>query len=91
MFSLRRTDKSFSRTPIDLALEQTINADAASQKTGLQYITNSIAARQRWAESHFLRMKVISQIFDDLGMTSKDDVASDLRDRQINKIQKDQV
>ena len=85
VFSLRRTGKSFSRTPIDLALEQTINADAASQKTGLQYITNSIAARQRWAESHFLRMKVISQIFDDLGMTSKDDVASDLRGGQMKK------
>ena len=91
VFSLRTTGKSFSRTSIDLALEQTINANAASQKTGLQYITNSIAARQRLAESHFLRMKVISQIFDDLGMTSKDDVASDLRDGQINKIQKDQV
>ena len=88
---MRTTGKSFSRTSIDLALEQTINANAASQKTGLQYITNSIAARQRLIESHFLRMKVISQICDDLGMTSKDDVASVVRDGQINKIQKDQV
>ena len=47
MFSLRRTSKSYSRTLIDLAIEQTITADAASQNTGLKYITNSIAARQR--------------------------------------------
>ena len=30
-FSLKRTKKAFSRCPIDLTLEQTINADAASQ------------------------------------------------------------
>lgn len=31
---IRRTGKPFSRMPIDLTLEQTINADAASQLTG---------------------------------------------------------
>ena len=29
-FSLKRTKKPFSRLPVDLTLEQTINADAAS-------------------------------------------------------------
>ena len=33
--SIRRTDKTFSRTPVDLTLEQTINADAASRLTGI--------------------------------------------------------
>ena len=33
--SIHRTDKSFSRSPIDLTLEQTINADAASCQTGI--------------------------------------------------------
>ncbi len=32
--SIRRTNKRFSRIPIDLTLEQTINADAASSLTG---------------------------------------------------------
>lgn len=34
IISIRRTSKSFSRNPIDLTLEQTINADAANQLTG---------------------------------------------------------
>ena len=34
-FSLKRTNKHFSAGPIDLALEQTINAVAASQQTGI--------------------------------------------------------
>ena len=32
--SIRRTGKDFSRTPVDLTLEQTINADTASRLTG---------------------------------------------------------
>ena len=45
-FGIKRTKKDFSRLPIDLTLEQTVNADAASQKTGISYFTNSISARQ---------------------------------------------
>ena len=33
--SIRRTDKAFSRTPVDMPLEQTVNADAASRLTGI--------------------------------------------------------
>ena len=33
--SIRRTDKAFSRTPVDMTLEQTVNADAASRLTGI--------------------------------------------------------
>lgn len=33
-FGIRRTSKSYSRQPIDLTLEQTINADAANKLTG---------------------------------------------------------
>lgn len=31
LFSIRRTDNQFSRLPVDLTLEQTVNADAASR------------------------------------------------------------
>ena len=41
-FGIKRTSKNFSRMPIDLTLEQTINADAA-----IKSFTNSISARQR--------------------------------------------
>ena len=47
MFGIKRSSKSFSRSPIDLALEQTINADAANQRTGISSFTNSISTRQR--------------------------------------------
>ena len=63
---------------IDLTLEQTINAVTASQKTGISYFTNSISARQRWADSHFVRMEVLSEVLNKLDMTTREDVFKDL-------------
>ena len=39
-------EKKFSRLPVDFTLEQTINANAAIQRTGIVTITNSISACQ---------------------------------------------
>ena len=88
-FSLKRTQKAFFRCPIDLTLEQTINADAASQRAGIQSMRNSVAARQKWAESHFLRTSVISLLFDDLGMVTKEEVARNLKHSQVKRNCKD--
>ena len=62
LFGIKRAKKSFSRQPIDLILEQTIKDDAASQITEISLITNSIIARQKWANSHFVRVSVTIQI-----------------------------
>ena len=70
-FGIKRTKKDFSRLPIDLTLEQTVNADAASQKTGFSYFTNSISARQRWADSYFVRMEIFSEVLNKFDMTTK--------------------
>ncbi len=39
--SVKRTNKPFSRTLVDLTLEQTVTADAASRKCGIDASTNS--------------------------------------------------
>ena len=52
-FSLKRTRKCFLSGPTDLALEQTISTDAASHRTCISSITNSISARKRWPSSTF--------------------------------------
>ena len=39
-FAIKRTQKDFSALPIDLTLEETINADASRQKTGITSLTN---------------------------------------------------
>jgi hypothetical protein len=84
-FSIKKTRKLFSGSPIDLTLEQTINADAANQRTGIASLTNSISARQRWAESHFLRSSVISHIFRELNMSKKEDITESLKPHRVRK------
>ena len=48
MCSINKTTKLFSEHFIDLSLKQTVNANAASQRTGIASMTSSISARQRW-------------------------------------------
>ena len=43
--SVRRTNKSFSRIQVDITLEQTVNADAASRLTGIASFSQSDSAR----------------------------------------------
>ena len=74
LFAVKRTTKTVSGSPIDLTLEQTINADAASQRTGISSLTNSISARQRREESHYLRTMLLSKTFEQLGMVKKEDI-----------------
>lgn len=88
-FSLKRTSKSFSRLPIDLTLEQTVNADAACQRSGITALTNSISARQRWAQSHSLRVTIISKVFEELDLSRKEDVSEDLKPHRIKQNCKD--
>ena len=52
-FGVRRSTKSFSRVPIDLTLEQTINADAASKKTGIT-ISRTRYPRDNVGRKHIL-------------------------------------
>ena len=88
LFAIQRTTKSFSASPIDLTLEQTINADAGSQRTGIASLTNSISARQRWAESYFLRMSIISNVYNDLDLTKIENITTKLKPHVIKAILK---
>ena len=63
LFAIKRTTKPFSNSPINLTLEQTINADAACQRRCIIALTNSISAQQRWAQSHSWRTSIISYLF----------------------------
>lgn len=88
--SVRRTQKQFCRTPVDLTLEQTINSNAANKLTGISAFTNSIDARQRWCETHNIRMAVITEFVEYLGLgKSNDAVETNYRSKTFkNKVMK---
>lgn len=85
-FGIRRTVKPFSRIPVDLTLEQTMNGDAARRLTGIINLTNSIAARQRWARNHGARTRIISHVLTRAGLNrNQEDIAADLHPDRIKK------
>lgn len=88
-FTVRRTDHQFSRVPVDLTLEQTVNADAASRLTGITSATNSYCARLRWMVTKSTRASFISLVQEMAGLTVKNDVAAELRPARIDRDIKD--
>lgn len=84
-FGIRRTEANFARSPVDLTLEQTINADASNQLTN-NLTANSVSARQRWALSHSMRTKILTAVKENIGLSVQADTLHSL---QKSKIQKD--
>lgn len=83
--SIRRTSKPFSQNPIDLTLEQTINANAANGSTGIGPFTNSLPACLRWAQSLYLRSTIIYHMNERIGITQREEVTQDVRPHRIKK------
>ena len=58
-FCIRRAGKHFSRCPVDVTLEQTVNRDAASTHIGISAFKDSIKNRQRWTITRSTRGKLL--------------------------------
>ncbi|XP_055307994.1 uncharacterized protein LOC129572103 [Sitodiplosis mosellana] len=83
--SIRRTSKQFCRTPIDLTLEQTINADAANKLTGITAFTNSLCARKRWSETHATRTAVITHLLESLDLVKSNEGSDQYNSKIFNQ------
>ena len=84
-FTVRRTDHAFSRVPVDLTLEQTVNADAASRLTGLTAVTNSYSARLRWMITKSTRSSFMSRVQEMAGLIQGNEVVAELRPTRIHR------
>ena len=87
--SIRRSDKSFSRNAVDMTLEQTINADAASRHTGITAFTNSMAARRKWMTTKTIRSAVVGHLLKRAGMKSTDECTQELKPYRIQRDNQD--
>lgn len=61
-FSVRRTSKHFSRSAVDLSLEQTVNRDAASSMKGIVAFRNSEHAIRRWSITMTQRAMAVTEL-----------------------------
>ena len=84
-FTVKRTGNSFSRTPADLTLEQTVNADQASRLTGITSFTTLATCRRRWLITRSARSAIIGALLVKAGLIASDDGLKDLKAYRIRK------
>lgn len=89
LFSIRRSSNQFSRVPVDLTLEQTVNADAASRMTGYTDSTNNFTARLRWSTTKGARAAIISTMLEMAGMDKTGDIQAELTPSRITRDNRD--
>lgn len=90
-FSIRRTTKEFSRSPIDLTLEQTVNRDASSTATGITHFSNSVNAFRRWSCNLSQRGMAVSEMKELSGVHRDETPAKQLRENRIKQDNRDVV
>lgn len=79
-----RTKANFARSPVDLTLEQTINADASNQLTDKPCCLLNISTSKMSAQSQYED----ENIKESIGLTKKDDTLHSLQKRKIKKDKK---
>ena len=87
--SIKRTAKSFARNPVDLTLEQTINADAASCLTGISAFSRSTDARKRWMITRSMRSSIVSHLLKEAGMAKQEDTSQELQAHRVKRDNED--
>ena len=83
------TSKSFNRSSVDLALEQTVNADEASRLTGISAATNNYSTPLRWMVTKSCRAVVVSITKDMAGLFGSYDPIAELRPSRIKRASSD--
>jgi len=78
-----RTNKSFSRFPVNITLEKTVNADAASRLIWIAALSKSDSTRQRWMITRAVRSCTVGSLLDKAGFKSKEDISKTLKPYRV--------
>ena len=89
--AIKRTNRPFSRTGVDMTLEQSINADAASRLTGIAAYARSDRARQRWMITRSARSAIVGDLLTQAGLKAHDDVAKETKRYRLERYQNDLI
>ena len=84
-FSIRRTGKNFSRSAIDLTLEQTVNRNAVSPMRGIVGFYHSVNAIRRGCITSTQRGMAVTELRSMTGLESVEHPASQPRPSKMEK------
>ena len=72
-FSIRRSPNHFSRVGVDMALEQTINAEAKSRLKGIIAFADVNTAVNRWLITNSMRTEIVNKVLNIAGIGPTND------------------
>lgn len=84
-FSIRRTQKNYSRSAVDLSLEQTLNRDAASRMKGIVAFRNSENAMRRWSLTMAQRAMAVTELRTFAGLELGENPTAQCRPSRIKR------
>jgi hypothetical protein len=84
-FSIRRTQKNYSRSAVDLSLEQTVNRDSASKMKGIVSFRNSESAMRRWSLNMTQRATAVTELRALVGLEQRESATPQCRLSRIRK------
>ena len=81
--SIRRTRHTFSRSAVDITLEQTVNRDAASRQRGIAAFSQNVSARKRWTVTRSFRGAIVGCLLEMADVTLLDDSVQELKPSRV--------
>ena len=82
-FGVNRTGKSFASVPLDMALKQTINANAESRLKGIMVFADISTAENRWIVTASMKSNILNAVLDCADMSISCDESKELRASRI--------
>ena len=82
-FSVNGIGKSFASVPVDIALEQTISANAKSRLKGIMVFADISTAVNRWIVTASMKSKILNVVLDYVDMNISYDESKELRTFRI--------
>ena len=71
--SIRRSNNQYSRVGVDMALEQTINAEAKNRLKGIIAFADVNTAVNRWLITSSMRTQIVNRVLDIAGLCPNDE------------------
>ena len=84
-FSIRRTNKNYARSAVDLSLEQSYNRDAASATKGIVAFRNSESAIRRWALARSQTTMAVTELRNVSGFEHNQTASAQVHDHRVQK------
>ena len=89
--SVRRAKNYFARNHVTMTLEETINADAASRRTGINAFQQSVAEKSIWTITKSVRSALLGELLTKTRIECSEDLYKELNENLVERANTDRM